>query len=70
MLAFVNNTAYNERKIVQVYWAGLRYTVIPHLELAAAYYGVHQSAYGTGSQVGCSTDAHSACSGRLAGRLA
>jgi predicted porin len=65
VLAFVNNTAYNERKIVQVYWAGLRYTVIPHLELAAAYYGVHQSAYGTGSQAGCSTDAHSACSGDL-----
>lgn len=65
VLAFVNNTAYKEQKIVQVYWTGLRYAVIPHLELTAAYYGVHQSAYGTGSQAGCSTSAHSTCSGSL-----
>ncbi len=65
VLAFVNNTAYTEPKIVQVYWTGVRYAVIPHLELTAAYYGVHQSAYGTGSQAGCSTNAHSACSGNL-----
>jgi predicted porin len=65
LLAFVNNTAYKEQKIVQVYWTGVRYTVIPHLDLTAAYYGVHQSAYGTGSQAGCSTSAHSTCSGSL-----
>src|SRR5580698_129765 len=65
VLAFVNNTAYTEPKIVQVYWSGARYTVIPHLELTAAYYGVHQSAFGTGAQAGCSTNAHSACSGNL-----
>jgi predicted porin len=65
VLAFVNNTAYTEPKILQVYWTGVRYAVIPHLELTAAYYGVHQSAYGTGTQAGCSTDAHSACSGNL-----
>ena len=35
------------------------------MKLTAAYYGVHQSAYGTGSQAGCSTNAHSACSGNL-----
>ena len=65
VLAFVNNTAYTEPKIVQVYWTGVRYAVIPHLELTAAYYGVHQSAFGTGAQAGCSTNAHSACSGSL-----
>jgi predicted porin len=65
VLAFVNNTAYTEPKILQVYWTGVRYSVIPHLELTAAYYGVHQSAYGSGTQAGCSTDAHSACSGSL-----
>ncbi|MGB6605390.1 MAG: porin [Steroidobacteraceae bacterium] len=65
VLAFVNNTAYDQPKIVQVYWAGVRYAVIPHLELTAAYYGVHQSAYGTGTQAGCSTIAHSTCSGSL-----
>jgi predicted porin len=65
VLAFVNNTAYNNPKTVQVYWTGVRYTAIPKLELAAAYYGVHQDAYGTGNQAGCSTSAHSTCSGSL-----
>jgi predicted porin len=65
VLAVVSNTAYDNPKIVQVYWTGVRYTVIPHLELTAAYYGVHQSAYGSGSQAGCATNAHSVCSGSL-----
>ena len=65
VLAYVNNTAYNNQKILQVYWSGLRYTVLPQLELTGAYYGVHQSAYGSGTQAGCNTNAHSACSGNL-----
>jgi len=65
VLAFVNNTAYENPKITQVYWAGLRYAVIPKLELTAAYYGVHQSAYGSGTQAGCTTSAHSVCSGSI-----
>jgi predicted porin len=64
-LAVVNNTAYKDPKIVQVYWTGLRYTLIPRLELTAAYYGVHQSAYGSAAQAGCNTSAHSVCSGNL-----
>jgi predicted porin len=65
VLAFVNNTAYKDPKIVQVYWTGVRYAVIPRLELTAAYYGVHQSAYGSAAQADCSTNAHSVCSGNL-----
>jgi predicted porin len=65
VLAFVNNNSYSTQKFVQVYWTGVRYTVIPNLELVAAYYGVHQNAFGTGTQAGCSTAAHSACSGSL-----
>jgi predicted porin len=65
VLAFVNGTAYAEEKIVRVYWSGLRYSVIPNLDLTAAYYGYHQSAYGTGKQAGCSTNAHGTCSGGL-----
>src|SRR5215831_14326369 len=65
VLAFVNNTAYDNPKIVQVYWTGVRYRVIRKLELTAAYYGVHQSAYGSGAVAGCSTSAHSVCSGSL-----
>jgi predicted porin len=65
VLAFVTNNAYLNSKTLQVYWTGVRYTVAPGLELTAAYYGYHQNAYGTGTQAGCSTSAHSACSGSL-----
>jgi predicted porin len=63
ILAFVTNNAYVNSKTVQVYWTGVRYTVIPNLDLTAAYYGYSQNAYGTGTQAGCSTSAHSNCSG-------
>jgi len=62
-LAFVNNDAYPDDKKLDVYWAGVRYSVIPRLDVTAAYYGYRQNAYGTGSQAGCSTNAHSVCSG-------
>jgi predicted porin len=64
-LAFVNNTAYDLSKILQMYWAGVRYKVIPNLDLTAAYYGVQQNAYGTGKNAGCTTNANSTCSGSL-----
>jgi predicted porin len=63
VLAFVTNDAYDNSKTVQVYWTGIRYSVIPDLELTAAYYGYQQNAYGTGREAGCSTSAHSVCSG-------
>jgi predicted porin len=65
VLAFVTNNAYNNSKTVEVWWAGVRYTVIPSLDLTAAYYGYNQNAYGTGKQAGCSTSAHSTCSGNF-----
>jgi len=65
VLAFVTNSAYNNSKTVEVNWTGVRYTVIPHLDLTVAYYGYQQNAYGTGKQAGCSTTAHSTCSGSL-----
>jgi predicted porin len=65
VLAFVNNKAYDHEKIVQVYWSGVRYTVLPNLDLTAAYYGYHQGAYGSAALAGCSTSAHSVCSGGL-----
>ena len=65
LLAFVTNNAYNNSKLVHVYWTGVRYAVTPKLELTAAYYRVHQSAYGSGTQAGCSTMALGVCSGGL-----
>ena len=64
-LAFVTTNAYENSKNVQVYWTGARYTVLPGLDLAVAYYGYQQNAYGTGKQAGCSTAAHSSCSGKF-----
>jgi predicted porin len=63
VLAFVTNNAYNNDKTVQVYWTGVRYTIIPHLDLTAAYYGYRQNAYGTGKAAGCTTTTNSTCSG-------
>jgi predicted porin len=63
VLAFVTNNAYSNSKTVQVYWSGFRYIIIPNLDLTAAYYGYRQNAYGTSSQAGCTTSAHSVCSG-------
>jgi predicted porin len=63
VLAFVTNNAYINSKKVQVYWTGVRYSVGPFLDLTAAYYGYRQNAYGTGTQAGCTTIAHSTCSG-------
>jgi len=62
-LAFVTNDAYGNNKILQVYWVGARYTVIPHLDLTIAYYGYHQNAYATGKEAGCTTSANGSCSG-------
>jgi predicted porin len=62
-LAFVNNAAYPNDKKLDVYWGGARYSVLSNLDVTAAYYGYRQNAYGTGSEAGCSTDAHSVCSG-------
>lgn len=64
-LAFVNNAAFTQEKIQQVYWAGVKYSVDSHLDLTLAYYGYHQSSFATGANAGCSTIASSACSGEL-----
>jgi len=63
IFAFVNDAAYAKDKDLDVYWGGVRYSVLPRLDVTAAYYGYRQNAYGIGSQAGCSTDAHSTCSG-------
>jgi predicted porin len=65
VLAFVNNNAYVNAKILNVYWGGVRYTPIPHLDLTAAYYGVHQNSFATGANAGCDSRANGACSGNL-----
>jgi predicted porin len=67
-VAYVNvqsgpKSTYVNDKTLQVYWGGVRYTVIPQLDLVGAYYGVKQNAYGTGANAGCSTNKSGTCSG-------
>jgi predicted porin len=64
VLAFVNNAAYDNEKTLQVYWAGLKYTIVPQVDLMLAYYGYNQDAYATGKNAGCSTTANAGCSGK------
>jgi predicted porin len=66
-LAIVNNAAFPSDKILQVYWAGVRYTVMEALDLAAAYYGYHQNSYGNGVSAGCTSNVAATCSGTLEG---
>jgi predicted porin len=65
VLAYVNNNAYVNDKVYNVYWTGARYSVRPHLDLTVAYYTVRQNSYGTGASAGCSSNAFGTCSGIL-----
>ncbi len=63
ILAFTNNTAYDNQKVLQVYWGGLKWGITPNLDLLAAYYAYKQDAFATGANAGCSTKVSSGCSG-------
>jgi predicted porin len=66
VLGTANNTAYDKAKIVKLYWGGVRYTPIKHLDLTAAYYGYHQNSYATGANAGCdSAKIAGSCSGNF-----
>jgi predicted porin len=62
-LAVVNNAAFPNDKILQVYWAGVKFAVNSSFDLTAAYYGYSQNAYGSGANAGCSTTKSGTCSG-------
>jgi predicted porin len=64
VLAFVNDKAYGNERVLQVFWGGAKWAVRSDLYLAAAYYGYHQNSYASGAAAGCASTANSACSGR------
>lgn len=66
-LAYVNNAAYPHPKILNVYWAGVRYTAMPGLDITGAFYGYHQNSYGTGANAHCDTAVAGTCSGYFEG---
>ena len=63
-LAVVNNTAYDNEKTLQVYWGGLKWTIVPDLDLRLAYYAYRQNSYATGAHAGCSNTSSAGCSGQ------
>jgi predicted porin len=63
ILAVTNNAAYNNQKVLEVYWGGVKWGITPNLDLLAAYYGYNQDAYATGANTGCSTNVSGSCSG-------
>ena len=63
VLAFVTNTKYTQDKNQSIYWAGAKWTVIPKLDVTAAFYGYKVDAYQSGDVAPCSTNAHGNCSG-------
>ena len=64
VLAVINPPAYNNEKILQVYWAGVKYAATADLDLMAAYYGYDQDSFATGANAGCSDNRSGSCSGR------
>jgi predicted porin len=67
VLAFTNNAAFANQKVLEVYWAGVKWGLTPDLDMTAAYYGYSQNAFATGANAGCSTTANAGCSGTETG---
>jgi len=64
VIAVPNNSAFNNSKTLQVYWAGVKYAASSDVDLMAAYYGYKQNSFATGANAGCSDNRSSGCSGR------
>jgi predicted porin len=62
ILSIPNNAGFNIQKILQISWAGARYTPIPQLDLSAAYYQYNQKSFAAN---GCSNASAAACAGEL-----
>jgi predicted porin len=60
---FTTNTAYDNQKTLEVWWAGLKYTIVPDFDLVLAYYAYNQNSFATGANAGCSSTVSSGCSG-------
>src|SRR5437588_843042 len=54
VIAVRTNTAYDNNKILTVFWGGVKYPATPQLDLMAAFYGYHQDSFATGANTGCS----------------
>ena len=61
-LGTVTNTAFPNKKDMQVFWTGAKYAVRSDIDLIAAYYHEQQNSFGV---VSCSNTSLTTCSGQL-----
>ena len=61
-LGTVNNTAFTNKKVLQVFWVGAKYAYTPDVDLIAAYYHESQNSF---QGNGCSDNSFASCSGQL-----
>ncbi|HET9391656.1 MAG TPA: porin [Steroidobacteraceae bacterium] len=62
-LAFTNNKAFPNDKILQVFWAGVKYSPMPQVDLMLSYNGYKQNSFAAGANAGCSDTRNGGCSG-------
>jgi predicted porin len=62
IISIPNNAGFDIQKILQISWAGARYTPIPQLDLSAAYYMYNQKSFNAN---GCSNTSAASCAGEL-----
>jgi predicted porin len=48
----VNNLNYMSTRVLQVFWAGVKYSITPTLDIAGAYYGYRQNSFLTSGTIG------------------
>lgn len=63
VLGVVNNKAFTNPKILQVFWAGVKFPLGDKMDLTAAYYGYKQDAFATGANTGCTSNIAGNCAG-------
>ena len=61
-LGTVSNTAFPNKRDLQVFWAGAKYAVRSDIDLIVAYYHQQQNSFGV---INCSNSSLSTCSGQL-----
>ena len=67
ILAFTSNTAFDKQKTLEVWWAGLKYSMMPNLDVMLAYYAYDQNNFASAAdQAACAANgtSHSQCSGK------
>ncbi len=62
-LGIVSNTAFNIQKILQISWAGIRWSVTPDFDLTGAFYGYNQKSFAANS---CTNASATSCAGTMA----